>query len=168
MSNIKTQKRIAAGVLHIGGTRVWVNPNAATDIAQAMTREDVRGLIEQGLVQERPKKKQTRARAKIRAELKKKRKGIGHGKRKGTKGGRKSAKSKWMQKVRAQRRLLTDFKERKIIDVRSYRKYYLRVKGGGYATLKQMKESMRTEGVLKVSEKVQKEGHQKEAHKEKK
>ncbi len=153
MSNLKTQKRIAAGVLGIGETRVWVNPEAATDVAQAMTREDVRGLIEQGLIQEKPAKKQTRARAKRWEVLKKKRKGIGHGKRKGTKSSRKSSKVKWMEKVRSQRSFLKGILEKKIIDARAYRKYYLRVKGGSYATLKQMKESMRTDGVLKTIKK---------------
>ena len=149
MSDLKTQKRIAAETLGIGITRVWVNPAAAVDIAQAMTRDDVRELIKQGLIQEKPKKKQTRARAKKRVELRRKRKGVSHGKRSGTAGGRKSDKEKWMQKVRSQRKALKDLKEREKIDASVYRKYYLRIKGGNYATLKQMKESMKTAGDLK-------------------
>jgi large subunit ribosomal protein L19e len=153
MSDLKSQKRIAAQVLGIGESRVWVNPDAATDVAQAMTREDVRGLIEQGLIQEKPKKVQSRQRAKERLNLRRRRKGIGHGKRKGTSGGRKSQKSKWMDRVRAQRRFLQDIKSKKIIASGVYRKYYLRAKGGSYETLRQMKEAMRTDGVLKAVEK---------------
>jgi len=149
MSNLRTQKRIAARVLGIGESRVWVNPAAATDIAQAMTREDVRGLIEQGLIQERPKTVLTRQRAKERVERRKKRHGVGHGKRKGSASGRKSSKEKWMGKIRAQRNFIRGLKVKKVITPQIYRQYYLRAKGGSFVTLKQLKETMRTEGALK-------------------
>jgi len=149
MSNLKTQKRIAAEVLKLGKSRVWVNPDAAVDVAQAMTRDDVREIIKQGLIQEKPAKKQTRSRAKKRVELKRKRKATGHGKRRGTAGARKSSKAKWMERVRAQRRSLRKLKEEGKLEAGVYRKYYLRIKGGGYATIKQLRESMKTDGVLK-------------------
>jgi large subunit ribosomal protein L19e len=149
MSDLKTQKRIAAQVLGIGQTRVWVNPEAATDIAQAMTREDVRELIKQGLIQEMPKKVQTRARAKKRVILRRKRKGVGHGKRSGTAAGRRSKKEKWMGKVRPQRNFIRNLRDRKKIDAKTYRKYYLRIKGNSYASVNQMKEAMKTDGALK-------------------
>lgn len=149
MSNVRTQKRIAAKVLKIGETRVWVNPDAAVDVAQAMTRDDVREIVKQGLIQEKPAKKQTRARAKKKVALKRKRKGVSHGKRRGTASGRKSSKTKWMEKIRAQRKFLRKLKDEEKIEVSVYRKYYLRIKGGNYATIKQLKESMKTDGVLK-------------------
>ena len=149
MSDLKTQKRIAAKVLGIGETRVWVNPDAAVDIAQAMTRDDVREIIKQGLIQEKPAKKQTRAGAKKRVVLKRKRKSISHGKRRGASGARKTDKRKWIEKVRSQRKALRKLKDEKQIEDGVYRKYYLRIKGGGYATIKQLKESMKTDGVLK-------------------
>ncbi len=149
MSDLKTQKRIAAAVLKIGKTRVWVNPAAADEISQAMTRDDVREVIKQGLIQEKPAKVQSRARAKKHIELKKKRKGRGQGKRRGTAGGRKSDKEKWMEKVRAQRRFIKNLREKDTINASTYRKYYLRVKGGNYTTIKQLKESMKTDGALK-------------------
>jgi large subunit ribosomal protein L19e len=149
MTDLKTQKRIAAKVLKMGKSRVWVNPEAAVDVSQAMTRDDVREIIKQGLIQEKPAKKQTRTRAKKKKDLKRKRKGISHGKRSGTASARKSSKRKWMERIRSQRRFLKGLKEKGAIDANVYRKYYLRVKGGDYATLKQLKESMKTDGVLK-------------------
>ncbi len=80
MSNLRSQKRIASEVLGIGKTRVWINPGAAEEVSQAMTRDDVREAVNQGLIQEKPKKVQTREGAKRRLALKKKRKGIGQGK----------------------------------------------------------------------------------------
>jgi large subunit ribosomal protein L19e len=114
-----------------------------------MTRDDVREIVKQGLIQEKPAKVQTRARAKERAALKKKRKGLGHGKRRGTASGRKPSKEKWMAKIRSQRRFLKKLKGEGKIDARTYRRYYLRIKGGNYATIKQLNESMKTDGVLK-------------------
>ncbi len=148
MSNVKTQKRIAAEVLGISEDRVWLNPEALSDISQAMTRDDVRELIKQGLVQEKPEKKQARIRAKKRRILRKKRKSIGHGKRSGSKNSRKSSKERWMERARSQRKYLRDLKEKGSITSSVYRKYYLRVKGGHYKTLRQLKESMRTEGAM--------------------
>lgn len=156
MSNLRTQKRIAAGVLGIGQSRIWVNPEAATDIAQAMTREDVRELIKQGLIQEKPKKVQTRARAKKRVILARKRKAVGHGKRKGTAGGRKAQKVKWMEKIRSQRRFLSNLKRNGAIDASVYRTYYLAAKGGIYPNIRALRESMKTDGVLKESAKAHK------------
>ncbi len=149
MSNVKSQKRIAAGVLGIGLSRVWVSPEAAVDVAQAMTREDIRGIIGRGLIKEKPAKKQTRATAKKNVLLKRKRKGVGHGKRRGSIGARAPKKKAWMKKIRSQRNVLTQLKETGAIDVRTYRKYYLRLKGGDYTSKKQLKESMRADGVLK-------------------
>ncbi len=149
MSNLKTQKRIAAEILKLGKSRVWINPEAGADVGQAMTRDDVREIVKQGLIQEKPAKKQTRKRAKKRMELRRKRKATGHGKRRGTRNARKPEKVRWMEKIRSQRRFLRKLRDEGRIDVRIYRRYYLRIKGGEYTTIKQLRESMKTEGVLK-------------------
>ncbi|MBN2517980.1 MAG: 50S ribosomal protein L19e [Candidatus Altiarchaeota archaeon] len=149
MTSLKTQKRIAAEVLGVGETRIWINPESAQEVIQAMTRDDVRELIKQGLIQEKPKKKPTRKIAKERKRRRGKRKGIGHGKRKGTASSRKSTKTKWMQRVRSQRRFLRNLREKKAIEESVYRAYYLKVKGGRFESIKQLKESMKTDKVLK-------------------
>jgi len=41
---------LAAEVMDIGVNRVWMNPEASKDIAAALTREDIRKLIEEGKV----------------------------------------------------------------------------------------------------------------------
>jgi len=146
---LKTQKRIAAEVLGIGVTRVWVNPSAAADISQAMTRDDVRELIKQGLIQEKPKTVPSRKTAKKRAVMKKKRKGISHGKRKGGMSSRETKKERWMKKVRAQRKFLRKLKEEKKITESVYRSYYLQVKGGRFESVKNLNDFMKTDGVLK-------------------
>jgi len=149
MSNVKTQKRIAAEVLGIGQTRVWVNPDASADVSQAMTREDVKELIKQGLIQEKPKTVPSRKVAKKRVELKKKRKGVGHGKRRGAASSRESKKDRWMKKIRAQRKFLRELRDKKSIDESTYRKYYLQAKGGRFDSVKNLKDYMTTDGVLK-------------------
>ena len=149
MATLRTQKRIAAEVLGIGQSRIWINPESTQDVLQAMTREDVRELIKKGLIQEKPKKKPTRANAKKRQKLKRKRKGVGHGKRKGTAGARKSKKTRWMERVRSQRRFLKNLRDKKIISESLYRKYYLQIKGSRFDSVKHLKESMKLDGSLK-------------------
>lgn len=149
MASLRTQKRIAAEVLGIGQSRIWINPESMQDVLQAMTRDDVRELIKEGLIQEKPEKKPTRATAKKRAERRKKRKGVGHGKRRGTASARKSDKAKWMEKVRSQRRFLRGLREKGTISDSVYRTYYRQVKGGRFDSLKHLKDSMKTDKVLK-------------------
>jgi large subunit ribosomal protein L19e len=147
--NLRTQKRIAAAVLGIGETRVWVDPEKATDIAQAMTREDVRELIKQGLIQEKTATKPTRAIAKKRRVMRKKRKGVGHGKRSGSSGARSPTKTRWVKRMRSQRRFIRLLKEKGAIDTPTHRKYYRQIKGGRFTSIRNLKELMKTEGALK-------------------
>jgi len=149
MASLRTQKRIAAEVLGIGQSRIWINPESTPDVLQAMTRDDVRELIKQGVIQEKPEKKPTRTTAKKRAASRKKRKGIGHGKRRGTASARKTSKAKWMERVRSQRRFLKGLREKGSIEESAYRKYYRQVKGGRFDSLKHLKESMKTDKALK-------------------
>ena len=44
MSDVASQKRIAAAVLKCGVNRVWFDPARISDIENAISREDLRGL----------------------------------------------------------------------------------------------------------------------------
>ena len=50
MTSLSNQKRLAAEVLGVGESRIWLDPDKVTDVANAITREDVRGLIKDGTV----------------------------------------------------------------------------------------------------------------------
>ncbi len=73
------QRRIAAKILKVGETRVWIDPDSAEEISKAITKEDIKGLIAQGLIKVKPKKGVSKGRVRI---LKKERKKEGTWKQK--------------------------------------------------------------------------------------
>ena len=88
MVNLAKQKRIAAEVLNVGKGRVWLDPEATGDIAEAITREDVRGLIGEGYIKKIQKHGVSRGRARERDYKRSLGRRKGHGSRKGAKGAR--------------------------------------------------------------------------------
>jgi len=48
------QRRLAAEVLECGMNRVWFDPTALDEIASAATKDDIRELIEKGLIKKKP------------------------------------------------------------------------------------------------------------------
>ena len=69
MPDFTTQRRLAALEMGIGESRVWINPDPETagEMADAITREDIRSQIEAGNIKAKPKKGNSRARFRARA-----------------------------------------------------------------------------------------------------
>lgn len=132
MTDLKNQRRLAAEVMDIGVNRVWMNPEAEKDIAAALTREDVRKLIEEDKVGKRPIRGVSRGRARKADETRAYGHRKGHGSRSGAKGARRPKKELWMKKIRALRSLLSEMRDNKKIDVPTYRQLYRKAKGGEY------------------------------------
>ncbi len=126
--NTSSQKRIAAQVLKCGKSRVKLKE--AQEVEEALTRQDVRDLVQKGEIYKEQKKGTSKFASKKRLAQKKKGRMRGMGKRKGTIGARKKDKTKWIETVRAQRSLLRELRDNGKIDVSLYRKLYMRVKGG--------------------------------------
>ncbi len=132
MTDLANQKRLAAEVLEIGVNRVWMNPEASKDIAVALTREDIRKLIEEDKVGARPIRGVSRGRARKVDETRAYGHRKGHGSRSGAKGARRPKKQQWMKKIRALRSRLRELRETGKIDATTYRKLYVKAKGGEY------------------------------------
>jgi ribosomal protein L19E len=66
MSDVASQKRIVASVLKCGVNRVWFDPSRISDIENAISREDLRGLVTDGAIKARQKKGVSRGRARAR------------------------------------------------------------------------------------------------------
>ena len=66
MTDLSNQKRMAAAILDCGLHRVWMDPEAAGDIAVAITRADLRELIKKGSVAAEKPKGVSRGRARAR------------------------------------------------------------------------------------------------------
>ncbi len=135
MTGLSNQKRIAANVLNAGESRVWFDPDKLTDLANAITREDIRGLINDGTIKLRQARGISRGRARGHDVKRKKGHRTGHGSRKGAKNARSAKKHLWMRKIRAQRRALRDLRDNNKIDRTTYRRFYRKAKGGEYRTV---------------------------------
>ncbi len=132
MTDIANQRRLAAEVMGIGVNRVWLDPEASKDIAAALTRADVRKLIEDGKVAKKEIKGTSRGRARKAHETKAYGHRKGHGSRSGAKGARRPKKEMWMKKIRALRKRLREMKSDNTIDRSTYRELYRKAKGGEY------------------------------------
>ena len=132
MVNLAKQKRIAAQVLKVGEGRVWIDPEATADVVEAITREDIRGLIKDGSITVKQKKGVSRARARVRATQKRLGRRTGHGSRKGAKGARASRKKRWITKIRALRRRLKQLRDEGFMDKTTYRTLYNKANGGEF------------------------------------
>ncbi|WP_462272404.1 50S ribosomal protein L19e [Methanohalophilus sp.] len=135
MTNLTNQRRIASKVLGCGMNRVWLDPEASEDIAAAITREDIRELVESGNIKSTPVKGVSRGRARARDAKRKYGHRKGHGSRKGKKGARNPGKEQWMKKIRALRRRLKELRDDGTLDRSTYCKVYRKAKGGEYRSV---------------------------------
>jgi large subunit ribosomal protein L19e len=130
MTDLKSQRRLAAQVLKVGQNRVWINPERTDDVEAAMTRDEVRRLIHEGTIRASPEKGISRGRARILHEKKKKGRRSGPGSRTGSSHARISKKRAWMSRIRPLRKRLHSLKTKKIIPENAYQKLY-RMAGSG-------------------------------------
>lgn len=129
------QKRIAADLMKCGETRVRFDPERIDEISEAITREDIKTLIEDGAIFKIHAKGVSRVRVRGREG---KERGRGHGSRKGKKHSIISRKEKWVVKVRAQRKKLKELKEKRLVDPSTYRRIYGMVKAGTFRSVSDM------------------------------
>ncbi len=149
MSDLSLQKRLAAEILGVGESRIWIDPNRIEDVADAITREEIRGLIKDGVIQVKPVHSNSRERWRRRHLQRKKGRRRGYGKRKGKKTARKDKKEEWMNKIRKIRRFLKYLRDNGIIDRKTYRRLYMLAKGGTFHSLASLKHYMKEHGILK-------------------
>jgi large subunit ribosomal protein L19e len=147
--DLKNQRRLAAEILGIGENRVWIDPTRNEDVSEAITRADVRRLINDKAIRARQKKGISRGRARHIQSQKKKGKQRGQGSRKGSKHARMPKKQAWISTIRPVRAELRRYRDSGQIDSRTYRKFYRRAKGGMYRSKARLRAQLKTEGLLK-------------------
>ncbi|MGQ9507247.1 MAG: 50S ribosomal protein L19e [Candidatus Bathycorpusculaceae bacterium] len=135
MTSLKSQRRIAAKILKVGQNRVWIDPNRIEDVETAITREEIRKLIHEGVIKPFPIKGISHARARILHEKKMKGRRRGVGSRSGAAHAKISKKEAWMSKIRALRKRLQELKANKIITESTYRKLYKMASSGRFSSV---------------------------------
>ena len=132
MTDLKAQKRLAADVLGVGKNRVRFDPDAQGEIADAITRDDIRELVDSGVISAKDAKGNSRGKARERAKKRSYGHQKGHGSRKGKAGARQNKKEDWTSRIRAQRRELRDLRDDGEIDRSQYRELYDQASGGEF------------------------------------
>jgi len=144
--SILTVRRLAADILGVGETKVWINPEKTNDVSSALTRDDVRALIKQGTIKAKVTRSTSRARGKLN-DIRKRKGRKGPGSTKGAKGARIVSKDKWMAHVRAQRKYLKQIKL--ALTETSYRMLYRRIKGGSFQSRAQLMNFIKDNNLMK-------------------
>jgi large subunit ribosomal protein L19e len=178
MVDLRNQRRMAADILKCGVNRVKIESNRIEDVAEAVTKTDVRGLIKEGAIKARQKRGISRARTRHVQEQKRKGKRKGHGSRKGTKYARLNKKQRWIQTIRPMRRILREYRNQGRITPSTYRKFYLHAKGGMFKSKAHLNSQLESQNVFiksadeveqkPVKEVVEKKGKKIEQKKSKK
>ena len=130
MTDLSSQRRLAAQILKIGQNRVWMNPERMDDVEGAITREEVRKLIHEKVIVSLPQKGVSRSRAKVIHEKKSKGRRQGPGSYAGSPRAIITKKEAWMIKIRSLRRKLRELKANRTITEDTYTEYY-RMAGSG-------------------------------------
>lgn len=128
-------------ILGVGKSRVRLDPEATEQLQDAITRESVRGWLSAGLIWVEPKKGNSRGRFRVR-RIKRKRRGLGQGSKKGAQGARVGKKSIWVARVRMLRRILKMRRDRGEITNQDFKTLYLQVKGAQIRTRKRLDEEL--------------------------
>ncbi len=148
MTDLANQRRLAAALLKCGEGRVWIDPASQEEMADAVTRADLRSAIRAGVVQRKPVRGTSRVRARRHAAELAKGRHQGPGSRRGSPRARVPKKERWMKRIRAQRALLKELREAKKIPPKVYREFYRRAKGGMFRSRAHLKLNLKLAGHL--------------------
>jgi large subunit ribosomal protein L19e len=148
MPDLTNQRRMAALILKCGLGRVWVDPSSQEELADAVTRADIRSAIKAGVIRRKAIQGTSRVRARLHAEEVRKGRHSGSGSRRGTPYARSTKKERWMRRIRAQRDMLAELRSAKKIPPSVYREFYRRAKGGMFRSRAHLAINLRLAGHL--------------------
>ena len=148
MADLRNQKRLAADIMGVGKSRVRIDPDRQEEVAGAVTRADVRKLVDGDVIKAVQKQGVSRGRGRKLDAQKAKGRRVGPGSRKGAMYARLPRKDRWMSLIRALRDELSALRDDGKIERSTYREYYRRAKGGQFRSRAHMVSHMKTEGKL--------------------
>ncbi len=146
MQDLSNQRRLAAAILKCGLGRVWIDPASQEELADAVTRADIRSAIKARVIRRLPVQGTSRARARRHASEVRRGRHSGPGSRRGTPFSRVPRKDRWVKRIRAQRDLLRELRSSKKISPAVYRQFYRRAKGGMFRSRAHLLTNLRLAG----------------------
>ena len=126
--NLKTKRRLVARILGVGANRIKFDSEYLDDVADAITRDNIRSLLTANIIEVRPIKGTSKGIAHHKKSQRRKR-GTKQGSKKGAKGTRIGKKQVYVRKIKALRHRLKVSKGRKEITNQDYWKLYRQVGG---------------------------------------
>ena len=126
--NLHAKKQLASRIVGVGVHRIRFDSEHLDDIADAITRDDIRSLITANTISVKSFKGTSRGRAKIK-KIQKSKRGATQGSKKGRKGARVGKKTVYVNKVRALRYILKIAKDRKEITNDVFKIVYKKIRG---------------------------------------
>ncbi|MCI4369563.1 MAG: 50S ribosomal protein L19e [Thermoplasmata archaeon] len=146
MPDLANQRRLASLILKCGEGRVWLDPASQEELADSVTRADIRSAIKARVVRRKAIQGTSRVRARRYALEVAKGRHQGPGSRRGSPQSRVPKKSRWMKRIRAQRAMLADLRREKKITPKVYREFYRRAKGGMFRSRAHLLINLRLAG----------------------
>ena len=143
MTDLSSQRRLAAQILKIGQNRVWINPEHMDDVEGAITREEVRKLIHEKVIVSLPEVGVSRSRAKVIREKKRKGRRSGVGSYTGASYATVTKKEAWMLKIRSLRRKLRELKANRTITEETYSQYYRMAGSGRFQSVAELERNLK-------------------------
>jgi large subunit ribosomal protein L19e len=144
MTNLSSQRRLAAQIMKIGQNRVWIDPKRVDDVDAAITREEIRKLIHEKIITSLPEKGVSRSRVKTVIEQKRKGRRKGSGSKSGSPRAKITKKEAWMIRIRSLRKRLRELKANRIITESTYRKIYMVAGSGKFESMAELERYLKT------------------------
>jgi len=137
--NIAKKRELVARILGVGANRIRFEPDRLEDVADSITRDNIRSLVNSGAIWTVQVKGTSRGRA-IKKRAVWKVHGKGPGSKKGKKTARVGKKEVYVIRVRSMRYRLKVLKERKDITNEIYGQLYKKVNGGQVRSLAHLRD----------------------------
>lgn len=133
------QRRLSAQILKCGKNRVVFDQNSIDDIKGAITKADIRVLINQGVISKKRVLSTSRFQARNKKYQKSASRQKGFGSRKGKSTARLEPKREWMNKIRLQRGFIKSLRDKGMVASADYHELYMKSKGGFFRSLRHLK-----------------------------
>lgn len=129
--------------------RIVFDTERLAEIKEAITKTDLRALIEQGAIRKLPARGISRGRIRFAHRQKSKGKRKGHGSRKGAAGARTGRKTAWVNRVRLQRSYLQALRPGNVVGKAQFVEVYKKIKGGFFRSKRHLGLYLTEKGILK-------------------